>query len=207
MKRAERSASSGRLRVLKALLVLWLGVMMVLPNGAAGQEETSAIVLVGFLTGLPAGGLALPPSASVTAQIELPLERGSSRVALSIDFTPQTSTRRLEPALVQNDEVLEVGLVVQDGRLVVAEINDHPFLMAFDGTLSGVDGPLTAPIQSERTATVLLRGMSTLSLPFLVTPQTELQNAPVGGFKNGDLVDVKLAILGGRLVAVEIAGL
>lgn len=186
-----------RFAVLTAWLAVGLGVGLLLPQGTAASGE---IELTGFLAGLPPEGLTLPPASTVTARIELPLERGSTRQPFTIDFTPQTRVE-LEIPRIENGELVDVELVIQGGRLMVTKIGEATVAELF-GTLANLPGgAVTLPVTADQTATLLLGGLPNQSVQFIITSRTKTDFPSV---KDGDRVTVELTIATGRLIALEI---
>lgn len=184
-------------RTWKLIAVALLSTWFLVPQAAAGDVE---IEFTGFLKGLPDAGLTLPPSTTVTATIQVPVERDSTQVSFDIDFTPLTEVD-LETVLLLNGQLVKVELVLQSGRLVVKEIDEVEF-GEVSGTATNVPGDtLTLPVSSDQTVILLLGGLQELPLNFTITPRTETE---LPSLKNGDQVDVKLGFVAGRLIAVEV---
>lgn len=175
------SAPTGS-RVLKLFLALLFSVGLLLPQGATGQQTQPSqkrrslnIGVIGFLAGLPEGGLATPPSAAITARLALPAERGHVQAPLSVDITPETRVS-LEDEVIQNGQFVRMKLGVQDGRLVVERIHEAA-IGIFPGILASVPGGgVTLPVSTDQTVTLLVAGLPDLPLSFVITPGTDVES-------------------------------
>lgn len=189
MTRAGRRCRRPSRAVLPAAL---LAAMVLVAHPAAAQQITSG----GFLSGLPAGGLRLPPSAPVTAIIEIPVERSSLRIPLAFDFTPQT-TVRLDNPVISNGEAVQIVFTFQDGRRVVTKVNEITVAIV-SGTLSVPGGSLQLPSAVEQSVGLLVAPATGFNV--VVTPGTDFPGTSAS-VANGTPVEVDLTMSGGRVKA------
>lgn len=181
--------------LITALLLL---VGLFLPGTAAAELK---LEFIGFLAGLTdEAGLSLPPASTVTAQIELPLERGSALASFGIDFTPQTQVK-LRSAVVRNGQLVKVRLVVRDGGLVVKRIREAE-VGQFFGTVADLpDGALALPVEADQPITLLLGDLADLPLQVVITPLTQ---TGLKSLADGDPVAVKVTVVAGQTTALRI---
>ncbi len=183
-----------------SLLSAALCLLALAPATPAGANV--GLELTGVLSGLPAGGLALPVAAPAPAVMNTVVERGTGFLfPIAFQFTPQTAVR-LVGTTIQNGQLVLVKLVFQGGTLVADKILEVPGA-SLPGVLTGLPGgTLTVPPPSEVTVTLLLCGAPASPLPIVVTPGTEPELGVT--LTENEIVEVQSTVFGGRISAVQI---
>lgn len=194
--------TAGSLRLCKrfsmpiASAALFLGIWL-FPQHAFADSE---IEFRGLLGGLPSGGLVLPPPSPFTADIDLPIERGASVLTFDIVFTPATEVELVTP-LARNNDLVKVKLDISAGTLQVAKIEEAE-IAEVRGTLTGLSpGGLPVPVSTNTTVTILVGGLASIPLDFVITPFTEVDPQTL---VNGQGAKVELTSVAAQLTALEL---
>jgi hypothetical protein len=180
----------------QCLIAAVLGVTLSLAGVVFSADEVE-VELVGFLGGLPAGEVRLPPAGVTTARLEVPNEQGGSRVAFTVEFTPRTEFAP-DAGRLRNDQLVVVEGMLGPGRLWVRRIHEVD-IAEYAGRLALRDGPLDLPVSTDRLIEIFLDGVTTLPVTFLLTPRTSSRQS-----KLNDGQSVTIAVVSGRRVIVGI---
>jgi len=177
------------------MAVVLIGALSV--SWASVCADEVEVELVGFLGDLPAAGVRLPPSDATTARLEVPNEQGGARVSFTLEFTPRTEFARGSDRL-GNDQLVVVEGVLGPGRLWVRRIHEVD-IAEYAGRLALRDGSLDLPVAADRLVEIILDGVTTLPVTFLLTPRTSSRQS-----KLNDGQPVTIAVVTGRRVVVAI---
>lgn len=171
-------------------------LLVATPSASAQTPDEVAVELVGFLSGLPTGGLAVPPPRTAAARLEVPNEQGGPRSVFTVELTPGTAGRLPAGRAREGQLVVIDGTLARD-RLRARAVGDVD-VDRVAGRVALPEGILALPVASDRLVAVRLDGSPSMPLGFLLTPST---GHVVSSLRDGQPVTLVI-VNGQRLVVV-----